>query len=332
MKLFEKISFAAGVALLGWLVYRIGPATLWGQLSELSWGFLLVFGLHTVVILFNTLAWRVMLPPARRRIPLGLLGGMLIAGDAVGAVTPTAVVGGDLVRISLLGRRVPLEAAVGSVGLAAMARFVAQALFVVCGAPFVLTTIQDRRVQAGLVVLSAAVLLAVSFVLYLGFSPEGLARIRRRFERFEWFRARWNAPGSRWRAFADETLGSLRSRPGDFAQAVGFSWLAWLTGIVEVFLILSLLKAPVLWRTALSIEVLSVTIEGVLFFVPAKMGTQEGGKYVIFLALALDPVKGVSLGFIRRLRDLAWAALGLAVLGAFQSGRARPQTRIGTAG
>ena len=44
-----------------------------------------------------------------------------------------------------------------------------------------------------------------------------------------------------------------------------------------------------------------------------------------WLHLALDPVKGVSLGFIRRLRDLAWAALGLAVLGAFQSSRTRPQ-------
>jgi uncharacterized protein (TIRG00374 family) len=325
MKLFEKIAFAAGVALLGWLVYRIGPGNLWEQLSELSWGFFLVFGLHAVVILCNALAWRSTLPPARRSVPLGLLSGMLIAGDAVNAVTPAAVVGGNLVRISLLGRRVPLEAAVGSVGLAAMALFVAQALFVVSGAPFVFTVLQDGSLRAGLALLSAAVLLLVSFILYLGWSPEGLARIRRWFERFGWFRVRWTAPESRWRAFAEETLGSLRNRPRDFVLSVGLSLLGWLTGIVEVFLILRLLKAPVGWGTALAIEVLSVTIEGVLFFVPAKMGTQEGGKYVIFLALALDPVKGVALGFIRRLRELAWAAVGLALLGILQSSRTQPQ-------
>lgn len=325
MKLVEKVALAAGVVLLGWLVYRIGPGALWAQLSQVSWGFLLVLGLHGVTVLINTLGWRVTLPPQRRDIPLFPLAGMLIVGEAVNALTPAAVVGGDLVRVSLLARRVPLETAAGSVGQAATAQFLSQVLFVLSGVPLALAALPGGGLRTGLTALSAVLLVVVALVLYLGWSREGLGRIRRRLEAIGWFRARWTAPGSRWRAFAEETLGGLRNRPRDFALSVGFSFLAWLLGIVEVFLILRLLKAPVGWAAAFVIEVLSVAIEGTLFFVPAKVGTQEGGKYVIFLALGLDPVKGVALGLIRRLRGIAWAAVGLAVFGALQSGRAQPQ-------
>ena len=325
MKLVEKVALAAGVALLGWLVYRIGPGALWAQLSQVSWGFLLVLGLHGVTVLINTLGWRMTLPPQRRDVPLFPLSGMLVVGEAVNALTPAAVVGGDLVRISLLARFVPLETAVGSVGQAATAQFLSQVLFVLSGVPLALAALPGGGLRMGLAALSAVLLVVVALVLYIGWSREGSARIRRRLETIAWFRARWTAPGSRWRAFAEEALGGLRNRPRDFALSVGFSLIAWLLGIVEVFLILQLLKAPVGWATAFVIEVLSVAIEGVLFFVPAKVGTQEGGKYVIFLALGLDPVNGVALGFVRRLRAIAWAAVGLAVFGALQSRRAHPQ-------
>lgn len=325
MKLVEKLALAAGVVLLGWLVHRIGPGALFAQLSQLSWGFVLVLAVHGVTVLNNTLGWRFTLPPDQRGIPFFHLAGLLIVGEAVNALTPAAVVGGDLMRASLLGRRMPLVTAAGSVGRAAMAQFLGQALFVLLGAPLVLTVVKDGGLRVGLAVFCSVLLAAIGLLLYLGWSPEGQRRIRGRLEKIAWFRARWTAPGSRLRALAEETLGSLRSRPRDFAFSVGLSFLAWQMGVVEVFLILRLLRAPVGWKTALVIEVLTVTIEGILFFVPAKMGTQEGGQYVIFLALALDPVKGVALGFTRRLRGLAWAVVGLAVLAAHQSGRAQPQ-------
>lgn len=323
MKLGQKIALAAGVLLLGWLVYRIGPGTLWAQLSQLSWGFLLLLGVHVFTVLFNTLGWRCTLPPAARGIPLHQLAGMLIVGEAVNTLTPAAVVGGDLMRASLLGRRISLVEAVGSVGQVAMAQFMSQALFVLTGVPVVLTVIPEGGLRVGLAIFSAVLVGVLGLLLYLGWKPEGLSWIRRRCESVRWFRERWTAPGSRWRALADETLGALRTRPRDYAAAVGFAFLAWQTGAVEVFLVLRLLHAPVSWKGAFVIEVLTVALEGATFFVPAKMGTQEGGQYLIFLALGLDPVKGVTLGFVRRLRAITWAVAGLAVLGTHRAGRAQ---------
>ena len=70
---------------------------------------------------------------------------------------------------------------------------------------------------------------------------------------------------------------------------------------------------------AMTIEVLSVAIDALLFFVPAKAGTQEGGKVLIFQMLGLDPAKGLALGIIRRLRELSWSMVGLIVLARYHA-------------
>ena len=113
-------------------------------------------------------------------------------------------------------------------------------------------------------------------------------------------------------------FGAFRSRPRDLAAAVFCFLGAWSVGVVEAWLILGFLRAPVSWGTAFAIESLSVLIETAFFFVPAKMGTQEGGKVAIFAALGLGAAKGFSMGFVRRLRELAWAFAGLVSFAALE--------------
>src|SRR5262245_30122818 len=83
---------------------------------------------------------------------------------------------------------------------------------------------------------------------------------------------------------------------------------------VEIYVILAWVGAPVGWQTALALETGSVLIDGILFFVPAKMGTQEGGKVLLFAMMGLDPARGLTVGVVRRIRELTYAGLGLAVL------------------
>ena len=86
----------------------------------------------------------------------------------------------------------------------------------------------------------------------------------------------------------------------------------WAVGALEIYLILRAVGVAVDWQTALALETGAVLIDGILFFVPAKVGTQEGGKVVLFAALGLDPARGLTVGVVRRIRELAYAGLGLA--------------------
>jgi hypothetical protein len=98
----------------------------------------------------------------------------------------------------------------------------------------------------------------------------------------------------------------------------------WAVGALEVYVVLAWIGAPVDWATALAVEAGSVLIDGIVFFVPAKLGTQEGGKVVLFAALGLDPARGFTLGVVRRIRELVYAGLGLAAL-SLLAGRARAE-------
>jgi hypothetical protein len=56
-------------------------------------------------------------------------------------------------------------------------------------------------------------------------------------------------------------------------------------------------------------------IDGMLFFVPPKVGTQDGSKVIVFAALGLDPAGGLTVEIVRRIRELTYAGLGLIALG-----------------
>ena len=316
MKRIERIGFAAGVLLLAWLLYRIGPAALLSNLSEVGWGFLVVLALHGLTVLFNSFAWQRVLPVGHH-VRLSDLAQMQVAGDAVNAVNPLGVVGGELMRVRLLSRVLPVSAATASVGLVATAQFVSQILFVLSGTPLTLHWITDAGIRRGLLILCVLLLLLFGLLLWVVLSKSAFEGIRNRLRGVRWLRARWAAVPERWKKTEADTLGVLRERPRAFVTAVAITFLDWQLGVIEALVILRFLRQPVGFPQCYAIELLSVVIEGILFFVPAKIGTQEGGKVLIFLAMGLDPAKGLTLGVIRRLVGLFWAVAGLALLGRF---------------
>src|SRR5262249_45263422 len=86
----------------------------------------------------------------------------------------------------------------------------------------------------------------------------------------------------------------LRDPPGRVALSSAMFALAYAWGAFEAYWICRFLGLPVTVLTALSIETLSLTVDGMLFAVPAKIGTQEGGKVAVFAALGLPTHMGLA--------------------------------------
>lgn len=311
---FERVAFAAGLGLFLWLLHRIGLEAIGRNLASVGWGFAAVLALETVAVLLVTLGWSQTLPPDRR-VPFFSLLAMRMAGDGFNALAPAAVVGGEIVHARLLARFIPSAEALASVGLAAMAQFLAQVLFVGLGAIFARSgALAPRLRPLGLALFA----FLIAFVALLG-------RLSRRREGPPGRVARWLGrvarvfPGGAPREgfFRDldrGVFGAIRERPLALALAVLLFLCAWLVNIVEVGLVLALLGARVPVGTVFAIAVLTVLVEGLFFFVPARVGVMEGGLYAVFLALGLDPARGFSLGLVRRLRELTWGLAGLVIL------------------
>jgi glycosyltransferase 2 family protein len=309
-----------GLLVLGVTLWQIGVDTLVHDLRVLGWGLVAVLLIETLNVLFNTWGWGLAFPAGERTISGRRLLAARLAGDGVNYLTPSGTVGGEFLRIRLLDGAVPLGVRWASVSVAKLAQAVAQAVFVLIGLALVLPHLTHVSHEvAWLAGGGAALLVSLGLVglLRRGLwaTVEGLAGrlgLGRRVP------AGWAGPGRELDA-AVARLGRRR-----LAGSLACFVAAWAVGAVEIYAILAWLGGPVDWPTALAVETGSVVIDGILFFVPAKVGTQEGGKVLLFAALGLSPARGLTVGVVRRIRELTYAGLGLAAL-AVLTARGRPR-------
>lgn len=313
LRIAEGVFLVGGLVLWGSLLHALGAATVLANLRLVGWGIAPIVLQEILAHLANTLGWLMAFPRPRPPIPLPHLLAARIAGDAINYVTPTATLGGEFARARFLKGGGDTTSLVASIAVAKVSQAVGQVAFVIGGLAIVLhDTPLPPTIRHGLLA-GLGVFAALAVVLVLGqrrgiFAPMwGVAQrlglpapppeFTRRLQRLDEEIARFHGA-----ATAPFFLSSL-------SFFIGWAW-----GVAEIYLILWLLGVPATLHRALAIEVLSVALDGMLFFVPAKVGTQEGGKVLIFTLLGLDPAKGLSLGILRRIRELSWALVGLLIL------------------
>jgi putative membrane protein len=317
----ERLLLVAGVVLLVALVQRMGVSNVWHDVRSVGYGFVFIVGQEILAYLANTVGWYFAFPRPRPPLPFRRLLAARICGDVINSLTPTATVGGEFVRARLLRESVEPTALWASLAVAKVSQTVGQVAFIVLGLFLVLDDVPlpDGVRQALLIGMSlflaavtAAVTLqrrgmlvpALNIVARLGLPvPERLTETVRRL---------------------DAEISRVYASPASFLLSVGGFFTGWMAGVLEIYLILIFLDVPgASLHLALMIEVLSVAIDAVFFLVPAKAGTQEGGKMLIFKLLGLPPAKGLTLGILRRLRDLSWSVVGLAILSRYQLRKGR---------
>jgi hypothetical protein len=54
-------------------------------------------------------------------------------------------------------------------------------------------------------------------------------------------------------------------------------------------------------------------IRNASFFIPLSIGAQEGGLLLIFTALGMPGALGITVSFVRRIKEILWVCLGLAL-------------------
>jgi putative membrane protein len=312
----ERLLLAAGVVLLVALVWQMGVDAVWQDLRLVGYGFALIFAQEILAYSANTIGWYYAFPTPRPRLPFRRLLAARISGDVINSLTPTATVGGEFVRARLLRHQVEPTSLWASLAVAKVSQTAGQVAFIVVGLFLVLDdTPLPAGVRQALLIGLSVFLAVVALVVVLqrrGMLVPGLN-----------LAGRLGIPVPRRLADTlrrlDEEISRIHSRPLSFPFSVAGFFAGWMAGVIEIYLILVLLDVPgASLHLALTIEVLSVAIDAVFFLVPAKAGTQEGGKVLIFTLLGLPPAKGLALGILRRLRELSWSAVGLAILSRYQ--------------
>jgi uncharacterized protein (TIRG00374 family) len=305
-----------GGVFLGILIFSLGWGKVLGQLLKIGPGWLSIIGQEILPLLVNAAAWNYAFTPEQRTLKFWDLLKMRLVGDSLNYLIP-AEVAGEIWRVSSLRRAMPVTQGAASVTVAKFNNFFAAVLFITLG---MLIAVPLAPLRPGLVpwLWGGAVICMILLVLFY------LSLRHRWFDTVEVYLKKWlparvysHLPTSQIEEIEDIITAYLAADLRSMFISVALFVVGWAFGVFEVFLIFYFLGLPTDLVTLVTVETLSVLMEVGLFFIPIKLGTQEGGRVLIFLALGLPPAAGLSFAIVRRLKEVVWSGIGLGVLQTF---------------
>lgn len=311
MKKFHLLSVCAGSALLLFLLWKIGIVQLWRQITTLGWGLLPLILMEGIVDILHAIGWHYCLSGSPRALPFMQVFKIRMAGFAINFLTPTAALGGEVTKGTLLSRDHQGADAVCGVLIGKLSFAVAHLLFVSVGVLFVVSRIQlPRALWIAMAVGSGLLALGLTgFYLVQKYGKLGTL-IRGLVER--------NFGGKFLRRIESEISGVdgalqrfYREHPWSLSAAVCWHLAGFSVGILQTWFFLHLLARDDSLLVATAVWVLATWFDLLTFVMPSGIGVQEGTRVIAFKALGFDSITGMTYGVVLRLQQIFWAVFGL---------------------
>lgn len=318
MKSLWKVKIALltiGVVGFAFLLYKLDARAVYQDISQLGWYFSLILLPYILVFALDTIGWRYAFNEYAPGLGFMGLFAARMAGESINCITPSGYIGGEPVKAYLLkSYDVPLVDGMASVVISRTIMTIAQALFVLIGIVVALSRLQDTGLL--LSVALGTILFGIPLVVLISLSKKkGLFTAV--YNLLKRFNIRIQALEEREESLKelDDNISQFySSNKKGFYLCFLFYFLGWLAGVIEVYLILTLIGVPIDPLGALIIESLFTVARTAASFIPGSLGGQEGGVLLIFLALHLTMQAGMSFCVIRRIREALWIGTGLLVL------------------
>ncbi len=333
MKKFHWGAIAFGLLLLGFLVWETGLDALWREIMLLGLGLVPFTLIEGLVFFFHTVGFRYCLSPELRRTPFPRLFGIFLSGHAVNYFTPTATIGGEVVKAVLLaegepgGARNGADAATGVI-IGKLSYALTQFAYAFIGSIIILSKINLPSVGFQLMFASSALVGAgiLGFLLVQKYGKLG-AILRWLTDRNIGGRALKR--GAAYVSEVDAALaGFYRDRPLDLALSMFWHAIGMSFSIVKAWYFLYLLSDGD-FALAAGVWFLGTWLDLITFPIPLEIGVQESIRVIVFTALGFTMAMGLTYGLALRIEQIFWAILGLAAYAVLaRSGRARQKEAL----
>lgn len=311
MKKFHTGSVVLGIILLLVLIRQIGFSELWGELALLGWGLVPLILIEGVADVFHTFGWRHCLTGVQRSIPFYRLFRIRLAGYSINYLTPTAALGGEVTKGTLLTTDNSGATAASGVIVGKLALTLAQLLFVALGSIFTLWGVSLPPGVWPAMLIGNALLAAgvIGFLLVqkygkLGALVRWLVGHNIGGKNLQWVASHVTEVDHELKLF-------YKQHQRDLPLAMLWHTLGYACGILQSWFFLSLLTSDASLRVAAGIWFLGSWFDFLTFAIPLGIGVQEATRIVALKALGFDSVLGLTYGVTLRLEQLFWAGCGL---------------------
>jgi hypothetical protein len=314
-----------GVALFAILLGSVGIETLWQDALRLGWGIVAIVAIEGVADVLRTAAWQRCFAPGHRPGVFALWWPNL-AGAAVNYATPTATLGGEVVRGTLAPQGIPPAEITSSLAINRLTLSLADTSIAAAGATLILMKAPlGPAGKLGVLVGLGLLLAGTGAFFWLQRTGRMASLVGRRS-----IVTRLLGPerAAKVREISEDIDQRMEELHRDGAWAVGESVLlqfaARSIGAVQLWMFLVFMGAPSDLATVLITFLVARGIEAVAFFVPASLGVQEGG-FMLGLKLAgLEPALGLTFSLALRVEQIVWAAIGFAAYAGVLANRRQP--------
>src|SRR5262249_45212778 len=96
-----------------------------------------------------------------------------------------------------------------------------------------------------------------------------------------------------------------------FFAATFLTFLNWILGIVELYLIFWFMGHPVRVAEAFIITATVELVRAGTFFIPASIGAEEATLSLVVASIPGEAGLGLAVAFVRRYRELLWIGFGV---------------------
>ncbi len=307
---------ALGLLLLAWQINNIGLSGITDGIRKIGvTGLLAILTLSGLRLLVRSAAWVILMRHAAR-VPLRRAFAAMIAGDAVGNLTPLSLVVSEPAKAMLVSAHMPPQRALAALAAENFFYSLSVALAVLGGVAvfFLRFPVPDvlRTLSLVLVAAMAAVLIGGLWLVLK--RPALVSSTLARFTPL----AGTKVPAytkfiEKIRTLETSSYGFVRAQPGRLLGVVLCESAFHVLSIAETWVTLCLLGYNSI-ALAIVLDTVQRMINVIFRVVPLKVGVDETFSGLMSNALELGSALGVTMGVIRKIRVLFWSLVGLVLL------------------
>ncbi|HEY7497555.1 MAG TPA: lysylphosphatidylglycerol synthase domain-containing protein [Vicinamibacterales bacterium] len=304
---------AAGALLFAWYVRQAGPSEIWGGLRAIGWGFLPIIAIAG--LRFALRAWALSLcvePPAR----LAFRGAFaaVLAGDAIGNLTPLGLIASEPMKAALIRGDGPLRPAIGAVAIETLIYTLSVAAMIAATTIALLISfnLSEDMQHAAWIAIAAIAAGFVATAILVWRQPAIVGGLVSRIL----------PAGSRLQSIPqklhdlEQQILTFATRRRDVIVPIAAAEIAFhALGVAEIALTVWLIvgAAPPL-LTAFILEGANRLVQVVFKPVPLRAGVDEVTTGMFTRMLGYGVALGATMGIVRKVRTIFWMSIGMALL------------------
>lgn len=309
--------FFFGAFLLGGMLWSIGLPGIYESFRLMGpwiFPFLLLTGMANFI---HALAWVPCFPGERLPIRFWQLYLAREAGAGMSNITPTTDVGGEVFKVLLLEPLLPRKLILAAVVIDKASISVAKMAYLSLGLAYLMHYLPlPWEVKLSLAITVGLISLGV--LMFVAFQKYGvLARILPRLED--------RGLGEKWVGWItrhllpveEELVEFYKQYPGRFVLSLSLHFSSYIFRIFRTYILFLLLlgaDAPG-FKEAAMVTVAVAALDQMFFFVPGRVGTMEGARYLVLTMLGATQAYGLAYALVSRVDQLVWSGVGLAAYG-----------------